>query len=191
MLPRSYDCLDSFNIVHSFFDRLDRQAPKSDQLTRMIYSEFKLRLSELLLMRVDKIGMAASIEARVPFLDHNLVEFTMGLPQEVKVRPGDPKSLLKKAVRGLIPDSIIDRPKMGFGAPVSEWLRGDFGRAVESELLSTRFFQAFPADRSKVLEMLRMHREGQADFALYVWTFYNAIAWFDCWIDGDIEAKVA
>jgi asparagine synthase (glutamine-hydrolysing) len=80
---------------------------------------------------------------------------------------------------------------MGFGAPMVEWLRGDFGRAVEAELASTRFFDRFPAKREKVLEMLKRHREGRADFALYVWTFYNAVAWFDWWVDKRREARVA
>lgn len=191
LLPAPYDSPDSYQIVRTFFSRLDEMAPRSDLLTRMIYSEFKLRLSELLLMRVDKIGMSVSIEPRVPFLDHRLVEFTMNLPQEIKVEGGISKRLLKEAVRGLIPQNIIDRPKMGFGAPVSEWLRGDFGRAVEAELRATRFFEAFPADRAQVLGLLRRHREHQSDFALYVWTFYNAVAWFDSWIDGDLEAMVA
>jgi asparagine synthase (glutamine-hydrolysing) len=191
LMPESFAHPDSFEVVRSFFSRLDEQAPGSDFLTRMIYSEFKLRLPELLLMRVDKIGMSVSIEPRVPFLDHKLVEFTMGLPGALKVGDGVSKSLLKRAVRGLVPDEIIDRPKMGFGAPMVQWLRGDFGRAVQAELESTRFFDRFPARREVVLDMLRRHRAGQADFALYVWTFYNAVAWYDSWIDSSREARVA
>ncbi len=191
LLPDSYGRPDSYEIVRSFFERLDERAPGSDMLTRMVYSEFKLRLPELLLMRVDKIGMSVSIEPRVPFLDHRLVEFTMNLPIDVKVSRGVPKSLLKDAVRGLLPDDIVDRPKMGFGAPMVQWLRGDFGRAVEAEIRATRLFERFPARREMVLDMLRRHREGRADFALYVWTFYNAVAWFDWWVDKSREARVA
>jgi asparagine synthase (glutamine-hydrolysing) len=191
LLPASYGEPDSFVIVRSFFERIDERAPGSDVLTRMIYSEFKLRLPELLLMRVDKIGMSASIEPRVPFLDHKLVEFTMNLSMEAKIGDGNPKSLLKQAVRGLIPDDIIDRPKMGFGAPMVEWLRGDFGRAVAAQITASRFFERFPAKREKVLAMLRQHREGRADFALYVWTLFNAVAWFDSWVDKRREARVA
>jgi len=135
--------------------------------------------------------MSVSIEPRVPFLDHKLVEFTMNLPMEMKVEGGVPKSILKQAVRGLIPDDIIDRPKMGFGAPMLEWLRGPFGRAVEAQILSSRFFERFPARRELVLDMLRRHRAGTADFALYVWSFYNAVAWFDWWVDKRREARVA
>ncbi len=191
LLPDSYATLDSYEVVKGFFRRLDERAPGRDMLTRMAYSEFKLRLPELLLMRVDKIGMSVSIEPRVPYLDHKLVEFTMNLPVEVKVEGGRPKALLKRAVRGLIPDEIIDRPKVGFAAPMRQWLRGDFGKAVEAEILSSRFFERFPARREVVLDMLKRHRSGPADFSLPVWIFYNAIAWFDRWVDGRREARVA
>jgi asparagine synthase (glutamine-hydrolysing) len=191
LVPETFARPDSYEVVRSFFSRLDSCAPDADFLTRMTYSEFKLRLPELLLMRVDKIGMSVSIEPRVPFLDHALVEFTMGLPGDLKVGDGVSKSLLKRAVRGLVPDAIIDRPKMGFGAPMVQWLRGDFGRVVEAEFRNTRFFERFPARQEVVLDMLRRHRAGQADFALYVWTFYNAVAWFDSWIDSSREARVA
>ena len=157
----------------------------------MPYSEFKLRLPEHLLMRVDKTGMSTSIEPRVPFLDHELVEFTMNLPQETKLGAGGAKALLKQSLRGVLPDDVIYRPKMGFGAPMVEWLRGQFGRAVQAELETSRFFERFPANRQMVLDMLRRHREGKADFGLYVWTFYNAVAWFDHWIDGEAGAKGA
>jgi asparagine synthase (glutamine-hydrolysing) len=191
LLPYAYEKDDTYEIVRSFFDRLDCLAPGSDFLTRMTYTEFKLRLPELLLMRVDKIGMSVSIEPRVPFLDHRLVEFTMNLPMSLKVKDNITKWVLKQAVRGLIPDEIIDRPKMGFGAPMVQWLRGDFGRSVEAEVSASRFFERFPASRVSILNMLRRHREGRADFALYIWAFYNAVAWFDTWIDGAQEARVA
>jgi asparagine synthase (glutamine-hydrolysing) len=191
LLPEPFARPDSYEIVRSFFDRIDSAAPGSDVLTRMIYSEFKLRLPELLLMRVDKIGMSVSIEPRVPFLDHVLVELTMNLPMEAKVAGSAAKSLLKQAVRGLLPDDVIDRPKMGFGAPMLQWLRGNFGESVRAELQATRFFDRFPAKRGAVLDMLDRHRAGSADFSLYVWTIYNAVAWFDYWVDGGREARVA
>lgn len=191
LLPDAFGQADSFAIVRELFARFDREAPGRDVLTRMIYSEFKLRLPELLLMRVDKIGMSASIEPRVPFLDHELVEFTMNLPMSVKVAGNVTKRILKRAVRGLVPDNIIDRPKMGFSAPMGQWLRGEFGRAVEAEISASRFFDEFPARRDLLLGMLRRHRRGGADFSLYLWTFYNAVAWFDQWIDGGRAVRAA
>jgi asparagine synthase (glutamine-hydrolysing) len=191
LLPEAFGEADSYEVVRSFFDRIDKAAPGTDVLNRMIYSEFKLRLPELLLMRVDKIGMSVSIEPRVPFLDHLLVEFTMNLPMELKVEGGIAKGIFKEVVRGVLPDDVIDRPKMGFGAPMVEWLRGPFGAAMRAELMSSRFFERFPASRRAVVDMLDRHREGRAEFALYVWTIYNAVAWFDYWVDKSREVRVA
>src|SRR6185503_18727257 len=192
LLPEAFGRADSYEIVRSFFERIDREAPGTDVLNRMIYSEFKLRLPELLLMRVDKIGMSVSIEPRVPFLDHLMVEMTMNLPMETKVGADlAAKSLFKQAVRGVLPDDVIDRPKMGFGAPMVQWMRGDFGAAMRAELQASRFFERFPAKRAAVVDMLDRHREGRADFALYVWTIYNAVAWFDYWVDKSREVRVA
>ena len=191
LLPTTYALADTYEVVRSFFDRLDEQAPGQDALTRMIYSEFKLRLPELLLMRLDKIGMSVSIEPRDPFLDHRLVEFTMNVPQAAKVWGGTSKALLKQAVRGLIPDEIIDRPKVGFGAPMLQWMRGEFGREIEAQIRASRFFERVPIDRALVLDMLRRHRAGTSDFSLYVWTVFNAVAWFDWWVDGRREVRAA
>ncbi|TAN58122.1 MAG: asparagine synthase (glutamine-hydrolyzing), partial [Magnetospirillum sp.] len=112
LLPFSWLTPDSAALPGSFMAEFDRDYPGCDQLTRMTHAELRLRLPELLLMRVDKITMGQSIEARVPFLDHSLVEFALGIPQADKVA-GGAKALLKQAVRGLVPDAIIDRPKMG------------------------------------------------------------------------------
>ena len=158
----------------------------------MIYSEFKLRLPELLLMRVDKIGMSVSIEPRVPFLDHLLVEFTMNLPMELKVEGGVAKSLFKEAVRGVLPDDVIDRPKMGFGAPMVEWLRGPFGAAMRAELMSSRFFERFPGEppgggRTCSTATARAAPTSRSTSG----PIYNAVAWFDYWVDKSREVRVA
>ncbi|MGD9730206.1 MAG: asparagine synthase (glutamine-hydrolyzing) [Nitrospiraceae bacterium] len=100
----------------------------------MTYLDLNLRLPELLLMRVDKMSMGASLEARVPFLDHELVQLAMSIPEEVKTRHGVLKTVLKRAVRGTIPDSLIDRQKQGFGVPVQEWMADRLGQAMGSAL---------------------------------------------------------
>ncbi|HET9474414.1 MAG TPA: asparagine synthase (glutamine-hydrolyzing) [Steroidobacteraceae bacterium] len=174
---------DSFNVVRSFLEPFDRDHPGRDTLTRMIYNEFRLRLPELLLMRVDKIGMSTTIEARVPFLDHELVEFSMDIPQRFKVRNGEPKYLLKKAVEGLIPHEVIYRKKMGFGAPMSNWLRGDFGRRVQRDLLESRLLDSGYFNREFVAQLCADHLNGRADYSLYIWSLFNLVAWYDYWVD--------
>ncbi|MET4231320.1 asparagine synthase (glutamine-hydrolyzing) [Bradyrhizobium sp. I1.8.5] len=183
LLDPEYLKLDSFNIVRSFMDPLDAKFPNLDPLTRMIHSEFRLRLPELLLMRVDKIGMSESLEARVPFLDHKLVEFSMDIPEEWKTKGGEPKYLLKKAVEGLIPDNIIYRKKMGFGAPMSDWMRSDFGRAVRTSVFSSGLMRRGFLNASYIEKLFDWHFTGRTDTSLYLWAIYNLTAWYDLWID--------
>ncbi|KZB51836.1 hypothetical protein TH44_02495 [Thalassospira xiamenensis] len=184
LLPDGYLEADTFNVISSFLKPFDAMFPGKDILTRMIYNEFKLRLPELLLMRVDKITMSESLEARVPFLDHDLVEFTMDIPEVWKTRNGEPKYLLKKAVEGLIPDDIIYRKKMGFGAPMAEWLRGDFGREAERRVMSSRLLTRGHFDISYIQRLFDDHRSQRADYSLYIWTLFNLTSWYDYWIDS-------
>jgi asparagine synthase (glutamine-hydrolysing) len=183
LVDPEYLKLDSFNIVRSFLDPLDTRFPGSDPLTRMIHSEFRLRLPELLLMRVDKIGMSESLEARVPFLDHKLVEFSMDIPEDWKTRGGEPKYLLKKAVEGLIPDNIIYRKKMGFGAPMSDWMSSDFGRAIRSSVLASGLMRRGLLNVGYIERLFDWHFKGRMDTSLYLWAIYNLTAWYDLWID--------
>lgn len=184
LLPESYLRPDTFNIISSFLKPFDAAHPDQDALTRMIYNEFKLRLPELLLMRVDKITMSESLEARVPFLDHDLVEFTMDIPENWKTRNGEAKYLLKKAVEDLIPHNIIYRRKMGFGAPMADWLRGDFGRQAESAVLGSRLLQRGHFNIGHVRQLFEDHRNGRRDTSLYLWTLFNLTSWYDYWIEG-------
>lgn len=184
LMPASFLEPDTFNVIQAYNRDLEAAAPGHDVLTRMIYNEFRLRLPELLLMRVDKIAMSVSVEARVPFLDHELVDFTMDIPMADKVHGGVAKYLLKKAVEGLIPDEIIYRKKMGFGAPMGEWLRGEFGRQVEATIMRSRLLDQGYFNRSLIKSFIDQHRSGRNDFSLYIWALFNLIAWYDYWIDG-------
>jgi asparagine synthase (glutamine-hydrolysing) len=126
-VPPEFAAFDSDAVVRQITGRFRAANPRADYYQSMLYLELRLRLPELLLMRVDKMSMASSVEARVPFLDQHVVEFTMDLPLRLRVRGTTGKYLLKKAMRGVLPDEIIDRPKMGFAAPFREWFRGPFG----------------------------------------------------------------
>lgn len=175
---------DTSDVVSSWRQRLDRTCPTADILTRMSYFEFQLRLPELLLMRVDKITMSNSQEARVPYLDHRLVEFSMDIPQRDKVPGLAQKYLLKKAVEGLIPREIIDRKKIGFSAPMPEWLRGEFGLQAESTVLSSNLMKRGYFHTGFIQHLFRRHRSGQEDLSVHLWALYSLAAWYDRWIDS-------
>ena len=173
---------NSGDIVNGYLNDLKKSPGNDDPLTRMAYNEFRLRLPELLLMRVDKVGMSTSIEARVPFLDHNLVEYTQNIPQRLKVKGGIKKNLLKQAVADLLPDEIIHRKKMGFAAPFEQWLKGDFGIRAEDTIMNCELVKNKTLHKDYITARFKEHRAGQADHALHIWTLFNLCAWHDHWI---------
>ena len=122
---------DTLKPIHS---RFMEKAWDSSTLNWMTYLDLNLRLPELLLLRVDKMTMAVSLEGRVPFLDHKFVELVMSIPSDVKYRNGILKYILKKSIRGIIPDELIDRKKQGFGVPIHEWFMDKLGEFTKKEL---------------------------------------------------------
>lgn len=173
---------NSGDIINGYLNDLEKSPGNNDPLTRMAFNEFRLRLPELLLMRVDKVGMSTSIEARVPFLDHSLVEYTQNIPQSLKVKGGVKKNLLKQAVADLLPDEIIHRKKMGFAAPVEQWLKGDFGIRAETTIMNCELVKNATLNKDYIAARFEEHRAGRADHALHIWTLFNLCAWHDHWI---------
>jgi asparagine synthase (glutamine-hydrolysing) len=133
-LSKRFAGLSSWEALRPIRQRFEEKAWEPSPLNWMTYLDLNLRLPELLLMRVDKMSMAVSLEARVPFLDHKFVELAMSIPEAVKIRGGVLKYILKKAVRGVIPDELIDRKKQGFAAPVYDWYHTKFGEYVTKEM---------------------------------------------------------
>ncbi len=153
-----------------------------DLLARMTDLELRQRLPELLLMRVDKMGMANSLEGRVPFLDHELVEFVLPLPQSLKLERGL-KGLLKHAVRDLLPKELLARPKVGFPAPVARWfaeLGEPFMRKAlfESPIVSSGLLRADAIER-----LWKEHRANPRRHAVHLWLLLNLSAWHSEWIE--------
>ena len=142
-----------------------------------------MRLPELLLMRVDKLTMANAVEARVPFLDHEIVELAMGLPHSEKIRDGVGKHVLKRAVSDLLPDDLLWRPKQGFGVPVSDWLRGELGNQFERQFAQSALREAGYLDPLVVARLLHAHRAGH-ERSPQLWTILNLSFWFEHWIAG-------
>ncbi|HSO75753.1 MAG TPA: asparagine synthase C-terminal domain-containing protein, partial [Blastocatellia bacterium] len=174
----------SYSVVRADLDRLLSARPDADLLERMTYQELKLRLSELLLMRVDKMTMAASVEARVPFLDHKLVEFAMTIPRRMKYHNGETKHILKKALQGVIPDRVLKRKKKGFGAPVGEWMLDRLGGFVEETVLNSPLCRRELFDYGFVRQLLNDHRSGRVNYGFFLWSLLNLSLWYEHWIEG-------
>lgn len=175
---------DSYEIVQRFWREAEEQLPGADLLQKMTYLELKNRLAELLLMRVDKMTMANSVEARVPFLDRALVEFAMALPPEMKVRGNEGKYLLKRAVANVLPAEIVNRPKQGFSAPVSEWFRADLGVRAQREIRQSSLVERGLLNYDAIDDLWAAHRAGKGDWAFQLWNIYNVSVWHDLWVAG-------
>ena len=176
--------LSSYSVIRADLDRLSEMKPDADQMEKMIYQELKLRLPELLLMRVDKLTMATSVEVRVPFLDHQLVEFAMTIPSRMKYQNGETKHILKRALRGVIPDRVIDRPKQGFGAPINEWMLDRLGSFVERSLFDSPLGRRGLFNYEFIRELLAKHRSGRVNYSFFLWSLLNLSLWYEFWIEG-------
>jgi asparagine synthase (glutamine-hydrolysing) len=147
----------------------------------MSYVDLHLRLPELLLMRVDKMTMGVGLEGRVPFLDHRLVALAMSIPSSRKASGGRLKHLLKTAVRGLVPDALIDRRKQGFGVPVDELFEGRLAALAASQL--GRFCDETDLlDRAAVDHLIRTGQGSK------IWYLLNLAMWWREYIAGDAPA---
>lgn len=124
----------SWNVVNHHYKNFIKKAPEKSNLNWMSYIDLKMRLPELLLMRVDKMSMAVSLEARVPFLDHKFVTYSMGIPSALKTTNNESKYILKQAIKNVIPDNIIHRKKQGFDAPVYDWMMEDLGTIAREKI---------------------------------------------------------
>lgn len=173
----------SLEAVSPYLEHIERERPDSDFLARMTYLELKLRLPELLLMRVDKITMATSVEARVPFLDHHLVEYAMGLPRSLKVEGTSGKHILKRALEDILPHDLLYSRKRGFGAPIRAWFRNGLGHLFDSHLLAGPMRRRDFFDYNFVARLVAEHRTGAKDWSFHLWCLLNLSLWYERWIE--------
>jgi asparagine synthase (glutamine-hydrolysing) len=155
-----------------------------DMLQRLLYTDIKTYLVELL-MKQDNMSMAASIESRVPFLDHVLVEFAANIPAKFQLRGLAGKNILKKAAEDLLPHSIIYRQKLGFPTPWSGWLAGAQLDVVESLLLEPRSMDRGLFKRAAVERLFREHRARSRDNYDRIWRLLNLEIWQRVCLEGD------
>lgn len=170
-LKKKFANRTSWEVIKPIWERFQNKAWDKSILHWMSYIDLNFRLPELLLMRVDKMSMGVSLEGRVPFLDYKFVEYALSIPSKLKTKHGQLKYVLKKAVRGVIPDKMIDRKKQGFGVPVYEWFFDKLGERTRQELkefcLKTDFL-----DYTEVERLLDQGRGPQ------VWYLLNFALWW-------------
>lgn len=167
-------------------DTLDHwfdSASKSGLLDAALLTDQMTYLPNDLLVKVDIATMANSLEARSPFLDHNLIEFAASLPEGLKMSRLRPKYLLKKVAERLVPREVIYRRKMGFGVPVGKWFRGEMKEFVREALLSERSLGRGIIKPEMIRKYVDEHTNGERDHAFQIWTLLMLELWFQRFID--------
>ena len=155
---------------------------------RMMRFDFETYLPEDVLTKVDRMSMAHSIESRVPLLDNEVIEFASRLPSSMKIHNGRRKHVLKEAVRDLLPDSIVNRRKQGFGVPLGVWFRGGLTSIFADVLGSARARERGYFDRAFVDRIVREHLDGTRDHTLRLWQLVVLELWHRAYVDAPVAA---
>jgi asparagine synthase (glutamine-hydrolysing) len=170
--------------VAALYADVDAAVHGASQLDRMIGIELRQRLPELLLMRVDKVTMGASLEARVPYLDHKLVELALAIPSDVKYRDGVTKWVLKRvAERAGLEREFVYRRKRGFCGSASNMLTPRLLDRAEQDIVGSSLARE-RFDLDFVRRMFAEQRAGRVDHNFRLWNLWNLVAWYACWFEG-------
>jgi asparagine synthase (glutamine-hydrolysing) len=172
--------VDPYRVIHDMMESTDAES----LLDRLLYSDLKTYLHELL-MKQDQMSMAASIESRVPFLDHKLVEFTSSLPERLKLRGSTTKYILRESMKGVLPDGILTRPKMGFPVPIGAWFRGPYSYVLDEFVLSSRALDRGIFEPDFLRDLVRRHRTGGENHDERLWALVNFEMWLRRFFDRE------
>lgn len=175
------------DLYRQHLEQCDAKTP----LDRMLYVDCKLWLADYLLLRGDKLTMANSLEARVPLLDHHVVEFAASLPESMKLRGRQRKYLLRQVARRLLPGDVIDRKKQGFPIPIESWLRREAAPMLhdllnEGSVQRRGYFQWNLIDK-----LIQEHTSGFADHSTELWGLISLEMWFQRFIDSPVHSSDA
>ena len=155
---------------------------KTNWLSALQYMDLKNYLPNDILTKVDRMSMAHSIEARVPLLDHKLVEFAATIPPEMQLKGTTTKYIFKKAMEGILPDGILHRRKQGFAVPLASWFRGQLGPYVRDLLLSRKSLERGLFRKSYIERLIEMNDRGRS-LDLQLWTLITFELWCRRFID--------
>jgi asparagine synthase (glutamine-hydrolysing) len=159
------------------FRRCASRFPAQDAVQQMLLTDITLQLPSQFLTKVDRATMAHGVEARVPLLDERVASIAVGLPTRFKVRGSQKKLVLREAMRGRLPDDILDAPKTGFGVPYEQWLRGALHGFARAALLDSTFMSRFEMDRARLESALQEHRSGRRDRGFLLWKLLQLALW--------------
>jgi len=184
-LRESLGTIDPYASAHELL----RTTDAASLLNQLLYVDLFTYLHELL-MKQDQMSMAASIESRVPFLDHPLVEFTATLPERLKLRGRTTKYILREAMRDYLPPAILTRSKMGFPVPIGRWFRGAHRAVVDEYVLGDRAMARGLFEPSYVRALVQEHAASFRDHSERLWALVNVEIWHRIFIDGESPDEV-
>jgi asparagine synthase (glutamine-hydrolysing) len=179
--------LDSADVIVEQFDRADA----NDPLDRMLYADFMTRLPEHSLMLTDRMTMAHGLEARSPYLDHELVEFMAGFPSHLKIRNRELKYVLRRLAADYLPEQIVKRQKQGFMFPVAYWFRNELYPFIHHFLLDSHFVKEGFFRQESVLRLIEDHRNNRFDNHVRLWMLLNLELWHQIYIQQDDPVSVS
>jgi asparagine synthase (glutamine-hydrolysing) len=177
------DLVGASGQMSSYFSELSVQVKSDASLDSLLYIDSKTYLPGDILTKVDRASMAVSLEARVPLLDHKLIEFVTRIPAGLKMEGLDTKHLFKQAIADLVPPEIINRPKQGFGVPIQQWINRQLRDRIRETLKDARTVQRGYVTGSHVDVLLDEHERGRRDHSMALWSLLMLELWHRNFVD--------
>lgn len=177
--------IDEFKAMPSYFDSSDLAPERYSVLSYMMAIDYQTYLLDDILQKVDRAGMSVSLEGREPFLDHRIIEWAAQLPLEYKYNNGNKKFILKEIVHKYIPATMMDRPKMGFGIPIANWLQNNLKPFVDLYFDEQFISKQNIFNNDEIQKIKKSFYEGKVERAEKIWYILMFQMWYDKWINNN------
>lgn len=171
-MNKKFNSYTTWEVIKPIFNSFKGKAKEKSVLNWMTYIDLNIRMADLLLTKVDKMGMGVSLEARVPFLDHKFVELVMNIPEKRKIGSiKEHKYILKKSIKGLVPEEITKRKKVGFTLPLNDWYKGDFKVSISNEVIDF-------CKNTDYFNMIEVEKILKGQNSMKIWALYTLSLWW-------------